>query len=151
MTRLDELEMLKRDCRSLVRQRALVSAGAAIVPVPLFDMAVDAGILMKLIPDISQRFGLAPEGIDQMDPERREKIWRIIRERGSQLIGIVVTREIVRKTFMDFAGKLASRQVAKFVPFGGQIVAAGLGYFVMRKIAYRHIDDCYAVALAAER
>jgi hypothetical protein len=41
--------------------------------------------------------------------------------------------------------------VAKFVPFGGQIVAAGLGYFVLRRIVYQHIDDCYAVAKATFR
>ena len=49
------------------------------------------------------------------------------------------------------ATKIISKQVAKFVPLGGQLVAAGLGYFVMRKIAYRHVEDCYAVAKATYR
>lgn len=144
-----ELETLKQECRALVRKRALVSAGAAVVPVPFFDVVVDAGILMQLIPEISRRFGLEPEVIEQMDPERREKVWKQIRTRGSQLLGIVITRQIVRKSFLDFAGRIVSRQIAKFVPLGGQIVAAGLGYFVLRRMAYKHIDDCYAVALAA--
>lgn len=143
-----ELETLKQECRALVRKRALVSAGAAVVPVPFFDVVVDAGILMQLIPEISRRFGLEPEVIEQMDPERREKVWKQIRTRGSQLLGIVITRQIVRKSFLDFAGRIVSRQIAKFVPLGGQIVAAGLGYFVLRRMAYKHIDDCYAVALA---
>lgn len=149
MVAVAELENLKNECRALVRKRALVSAGAAVVPVPFFDVVVDAGILMQLIPEISQRFGLEPEVIEGMDPERREKVWKQIRTRGSQLIGIVVTRQIVRKSFMDFAGRIVSRQIAKFIPLGGQLVAAGLGYFVMRRIAYKHIDDCFAVAQAA--
>lgn len=145
-----ELEALKQECRALVRKRALVSAGAAVVPVPFFDVVVDAGILMQLIPEISRRFGLEPERIEQMDPARREKVWKQIRSRGSQLLGIVITRQIVRKSFLDFAGRIVSRQIAKFVPLGGQLVAAGLGYFVLRRMAYKHIDDCYAVALAAD-
>lgn len=144
-----ELDRVREECRKLVRQRALISAGVAVVPVPVLDMVVDAGILLSLIPEISQRFGLATEDIDAMDPAQKEKTWRQIRQRGSQLIGIVLTRQLIRKSFQGMAGRLITRQVSKFVPLGGQIVAAGLGYFVMRKIAYKHIDDCYAVAREA--
>ncbi len=148
MTRQADLEAIRKDCQQLVRKRALVSAGAAVVPVPFLDVVVDARILMVLLPEISQRFGLDPEGIDRMDAEHQRTAWRVIRQRGSQLIGIVLTRQLVRKAFMGFAGRLVARQVAKFIPLGGQLVAAGLGYFVMRKMAYRHIDDCFAVAQA---
>lgn len=147
--RPSELDLIRDECRSLVRKRALVSAGAAVVPVPFLDVVVDAGILMQLIPEISLRFGLQPDSIDQMDPERREKVWKQIRQRGSQLLGIVVTRAIIRQSFTNFAGRILARQVTKFIPLGGQLVAAGLGYFVLRKIAYRHIEDCYEVARAA--
>lgn len=149
MTDLQKLEALRQECRALVRKRALVSAGAAMVPVPFMDVMVDASILMQLIPEISRRFGLEPEHIAAMTPEQREKVWHQVRVRGSQLIGIVLTRAIVRKSFMDFAGKLAARQISKFIPFGGQLVAAGLGYFVMRRMAYKHIDDCFAVVAAS--
>lgn len=145
-----QLEAIRQECRALVRKRALVSAGAAVVPVPFMDIVVDASILMQLIPEISRRFGLEPEYIEQLDPERREKVWVQIRARGSQLLGIVLTRAIVRKSFMDFAGRLAARQISKFIPFGGQLVAAGLGYFVMRRMAYKHVDDCMAVAAALD-
>lgn len=145
-----ELDLLREECRELVRKRALVSAGVAVVPIPFLDIVVDAGILMKLIPEISHRFGLATEDIDAMDPARKAKIWHQIRHRGAQLIGIVVTRQIVRKSFDGLIGRLVTRQISKFIPLGGQIVAAWLGYFVMRKIAYKHIDDCYAVALASQ-
>lgn len=142
-----DLEATRDDCRRLVRKRALVSAGVAMVPVPFLDVAVDAHILMDLLPEISRRFGLEPERLDHLDPEQKRRAWRVIRQRGSQLIGIVLTRQVVRTAFMGFAGRLVARQVAKFIPLGGQIVAASLGYLVMRKMVYRHIDDCYAVAL----
>lgn len=141
-----DLDTIRKECEALVRQRALVSAGAAVIPIPFLDVVVDAGILMQLIPEINLRFGLMPETIDQMDPERKEKTWRMIRSRGSQLLGIVVTRAVIRKSFQAVANRIVIRQVLKFIPLGGQIVAASIGYFVMRKIAYRHIEDCYSVA-----
>lgn len=142
----NDLDRIREECEELVRKRAMVSAGAAIIPIPALDIAVDAGILMKLIPEINRRFGLAPENIENMDDQSKARLWQTVRTQGSQLIGIVVTRTVVRKSFDNFIGKMVTKQVAKFVPLGGQLVAAGLGYFVMRKVAYKHIDDCYAVA-----
>lgn len=144
-----DLDRIKDECRALVRKRAMLSAGAAVVPVPLLDLVVDAGILLELLPEISLRFGLAPESIESMDPDRKEQVWQTVRRRGSQLIGIVVTRTLVRKSFQIYVGRLLTLQIAKFVPLAGSLVAAGLGYFVMRQIAYKHVDDCLAVAMAA--
>lgn len=141
-----EIDRIRAECEALVRRRALVSAGAAVVPVPFLDVVVDASILTALIPEISRRFGLAPEQIEAFDPETRRLAWGEIARRGSQFLGLVVTRTLVRQSIQGMATKIISRQVAKFVPLGGQMVAAGLGYFVMRKIAYGHIDDCYEVA-----
>lgn len=146
MPEVQQLQQIRLECRALVRRRALLSAGAAAVPVPFLDMVVDAGILLELIPDISRRFGLAPEHIEAMGEADRQSTWKTIRERGSQLIGIVVTRQVVRSTFQTYARRVLAAQLAKFVPFGGQLLAAGLGYFVMRQIAYRHVEDCFAVA-----
>lgn len=143
-----ELDEIREECEALVRKRALVSAGAAVIPVPFLDMVVDARILMQLLPEINQRFGLTPERIEGLAPANRRRAWQVIRSRGSRLIGIVLTRQVIRKSFMNFAGRFVAMQIAKFVPLGGQLVAAGLGYFVMRKMAYNHIDDCYAVARA---
>ena len=53
-----DLEQVKKDCEKLVKKRAKLSAGVAIVPVPFFDVAVDASMLTMLLPEISERFGL---------------------------------------------------------------------------------------------
>lgn len=143
-----DAEKVRNECRELVRKRALVSAGVAVIPVPFLDVMVDAGMLTVLIPEISQRFGLAPEQIEAMDETRQGITWQTIRSRGAQFVGLVVTRAMIRKAFDGFVVRMVSRQIAKFVPFGGQIVAAGMGYWVLRQIAYRHIDDCYEVAKA---
>ncbi|MFO1391663.1 MAG: hypothetical protein U1E94_05520 [Agitococcus sp.] len=149
MSRQYELDTIKEQCQKLARKRALVSAGVAVVPVPFLDVMVDASILTVLIPEISHRFGLAPEQIEAFDPETKKVVWSEVAKRGSQFIGLVVTRTLVRQSVQNMATKVISKQVAKFIPFGGQMVAAGLGYFVLRRIVYQHIDDCYEVAKAS--
>ena len=39
-----------------------------------------------------------------------------------------------------------TKQVTKFIPLGGQIIAASLGYMVMKKVAAAHVEDCYSLA-----
>jgi len=143
---VQQLQKIRLECRTLVRKRALLSAGAATLPVPMLDVVVDAGILIDLIPDISRRFGLAPEHIEAMGEAQRQSTWKTIRERGSQLLGIVVTRQLVRSAVQTYARRLLAVQLAKFVPLGGQLLAAGVSYFVMRQIAFKHVEDCFAVA-----
>ncbi|HHP5007307.1 TPA: hypothetical protein ACSB5V_002011, partial [Acinetobacter baumannii] len=127
-------------------KRAYVSAGAAIVPIPFFDVVVDLGILSQLIPDINSRFGLAPEHVSVYDPKTKTIHWDELRKRGFQFSGFVVARTTVKKTFNGFFGKIVTKQVTKFVPLGGQLVAASLGYFMMKKIAQTHLNDSYNLA-----
>lgn len=145
-----DLAAIREDCRRLVRRASWASAGIAVVPVPLLDVAVDVGILMKLLPEINARFGLQPEQIDALPEEGRLAVWKRRAERGSELIGIVVTRELIKRSLQTLGTRLVTKQVAKFIPFGGQLVAATLGYWVMRRLVWQHIDDCYEVALAAQ-
>lgn len=144
-----ELAQVKKDCQRLVRRVSWVSAGAAIVPVPLFDVVFDVGVLIKVIPEINQRFGLEPEQIEQMSEETRIQVWKRRAERGSELIGMVVSRELIRRSLQGMGTRIVAKQVTKFIPLGGQIIAATLGYWIMRKLAMSHVDDCYEVALTA--
>lgn len=140
------LDQVREECRELVKKRAYVSAGASVVPVPFFDVLVDASMLSQLLPEINAKFGLAPERMPAFDPETREIHWDAMRERGVEFVGLVATRGVVRKSIQGLGGRIISKQVAKFIPLGGQLVAASMGYFVLRKVAFDHIDDCYNIA-----
>ena len=140
------LEQVRQDCRQLVKKRSFISAGVATVPVPFFDVVVDAGILTQLLPYINQQFGLAPERIAAFDLNTREIHWNEMRARGTEFVGLVATRGVVRRSIQGLGAKIVSKQVVKFIPLGGQLVAASMGYFVMRKVAFDHIDECYRLA-----
>lgn len=141
-----DLDKVREECHELVKKRAYVSAGAAVVPVPFMDIVVDAGVLSQLIPEISERFGLAEERLDAIDLQAREIHWQEMRSRMLEFAGMVATRGVVRKSIQGMIGKIVSKQVAKYIPFGGQMVAASLGYVVLKKVADDHIDECYRLA-----
>lgn len=141
-----DLEKVKRECQKLVKKRAKFSAGVAIVPVPFFDVAVDAGMLTQLLPDISERFGLIESRKSAIDLQSREVHWSAVKDRTVDFAGLMATRGIVKKTIQGFGGRIAAKQVTKFIPLGGQLVAATMGYTIFKKIANDHINECYKLA-----
>ncbi len=141
-----DLEQVKKECQKLVKKRAKISAGVAIVPVPFFDVAVDAGMLTQLIPEISERFGLIEGRQSAIDLQSRAVHWSALKDRTVDFAGLMATRGIVKKTIQGFGGRIAAKQVTKFVPLGGQLVAATMGYTIFKKIANDHINECYKLA-----
>lgn len=141
-----DLEKVRLDAKAMVKKRARVSAGVAIVPVPFLDVAVDSAVLAKLLPEISARFGLIDDPKDaahiRHDDNRFESFKNSILTYGN----LAATRIIAKKTVQGFARRIAGKQVSKFIPFGGSIVAGALGYSVFKKIAFDHIDECYKLA-----
>jgi uncharacterized protein (DUF697 family) len=141
-----DLEQIRDECLELTKKRAYYSAGAAVIPVPFMDVVIDVGILSQLIPEINARFGLTPDQVSVYDPKTRQIHWKELRKRGVEFSGLVVARTAVKKSLNNVAAKVLIKQVTKFIPLGGQLVAASLGYFVMKKIADAHVQDCYRTA-----
>ncbi|MBB6364368.1 MULTISPECIES: hypothetical protein [Acinetobacter] len=146
-----DLEQIRDECLELTKKRAYYSAGAAVIPVPFMDVVIDVGILSQLIPEINARFGLSPEQISVYDPKTRQIHWQELRKRGVEFSGLVVARTAVKKSLNNVAAKVLIKQVTKFIPLGGQLVAASLGYFVMKKIADAHVQDCYRTAKSIQQ
>ena len=140
------LEQVKKECLAMVKRRARVSASVAIVPVPFFDVAVDASMLTMLLPEISERFGLLKDRQGAVDLESREVHWKELKNRTVDFAGLMATRGIVKKTVQGFGGRIAAKQVTKFIPLGGQLVAGTMGYMIFKKIATDHINECYNLA-----
>ncbi len=140
------LEQIREECLELIKKRAYVSAGAAVIPVPFLDVLIDVGILSQLLPEINARFGLAPEQINVFDPKTKQVQWNELRKRGVEFSGLVVARTAVKKSINNVAAKYITKQVTKFIPLGGQLIAASLGYFVMKKVAEAHVEESYKIA-----
>ncbi|MFY7855339.1 MAG: hypothetical protein ACOVQT_04305, partial [Rubrivivax sp.] len=80
-----DLSAVTRRCRQLVRRRALLAAGVATVPVPGLDWVTDVGILVRVLPQINEAFGLSEAQIARLAPDRRLVVYKAISAAGLML------------------------------------------------------------------
>lgn len=146
---IEELEAIKQSCRSMVIKSSRLSAGTAIIPIPGVDIGSDVAILLRLIPKINEKFGLSPEQIDSLDTESKLFVMTAISNTGSKMAGKYITRKLILLLLNKMAGKVAAKNVSKFLPFVGSAVAGSISYTAMKYMGNNHIDDCYEIALAA--
>lgn len=137
-----DLAQASRRSRKLLNRRALVGAAVGAIPLPGFDWAVDAALLSRLIPAINAEFGLTPEQLDRLTPQRREQVQQALALVGSALLGKFITKELIIKAAHVIGVRLASAQAAKLVPIAGQAASAAMGYLAIRYFGEMHIKDC---------
>jgi uncharacterized protein (DUF697 family) len=142
----DDVEAVAARCRRLVTKRALLAAGVAMVPVPGLDWLTDIGVLVKLLPEINRAFGLSPEQVERLAPDRQLVVYKAISAGGGMLVGRLVTRELVIQLLKMVGVRLTTQQAAKFVPLAGQAVSALLTYSALKMVCEQHIRQCLAVA-----
>jgi hypothetical protein len=127
-----DIEATARRCRKLVNQRALMAAGVAMVP------------------QINAAFGLTPEQIERLAPDRRVVVYKAISAGGGLLVGKLITQELALKVLKVVGVRLTAQQAAKYVPLAGQAVSAALTFTALRYVCHQHIRQCMAVSRALQ-
>jgi hypothetical protein len=123
----------------MVRGGRCDGAGAGL------DWLTDVAVLVKLLPDINHEFGLAPEQIERLAPQRRVVVYKALSAAGGMLVGRLVTRELVLETLKLVGVRLSTQQAAKYVPIAGQAISALLTFGALRYVCEQHIRQCIAV------
>ncbi|MFD1139229.1 hypothetical protein PUW24_05955 [Paenibacillus urinalis] len=143
---LEELEAIRKECRSMVNTRAFASGGTALVPIPGTDVVADVGMLMQLLPAINDKFGLSEKQLSGMDAESKAAIYGLVMSMGSAVIGKLITRELVIKLLQKVGVRMAAKQAARIIPIAGHALSAALSFSAMRYVGNKHVEDCYNVA-----
>ena len=141
-----QIEAVARQCRRIVNRRALMAAGVAIVPIPGLDWITDIGVLLKVIPEINRAFGLTPEQVERLAPDRQLVVYKAISAGGSMLVGKLVTRDLILHALKIVGVRLSTQQAAKFVPVAGQALSAALTFSALKFVCEQHIRQCIAVS-----
>ena len=139
------LAAVERAKRHVARQ-ALLSAGTTFVPIPGVDMLLDVTVLIKMMEQINQEFGLTPSQIDQLPTAQKVMVYEAINWVGVLLAGKVISAPLATTVLKSVGVKMSSKQAARWVPLVGQATAAALGYGALRYLGDKHIDDCVKVA-----
>ncbi len=142
----DPLARTAARCRKQVRRRAMFAAGVAMVPIPGVDWVTDIGVLVQLLPEISNAFGLSPDQVARLAPERRLVVYKAVSAGGSMVLGRLVTRDLVLMLLKTVGVRLSAQQAAKYLPVAGQLVSAALTFSALRYVCEQHIQQCEAVA-----
>jgi hypothetical protein len=101
---------------------------------------------MRLIPRINAAFGLTPEQVERLAPDRRLVVYKALSAGGGMLVGRLVTRELVMAALRFVGVRLTAQQAAKFVPIAGQAVSAALTFSALKFVCEQHIQQCVAVS-----
>jgi len=141
----EQIAAVAAQCRRMVSRRALFAAGVSAVPVPGLDWLTDVGILVKVLPDINRAFGLTPEQVERLAPDRKVVVFKAISAGGTLLVGRMVTRELVLNMLRVLGVRLTTQQAVKFVPIAGQALSAALTYGALKWVCEQHIKQCIAI------
>jgi uncharacterized protein (DUF697 family) len=142
----EQIDAAAKQSRRLVTRRAAVAAGVAALPVPGLDLLTDVGLLMKVIPEINAIFGLSPEQIERLAPDRQLVVYKMLSASGGLLVGKLVTQDLILRVVRRLGVRLTVQQVAKFVPLAGQVVSAALTFGALKIVCQLHIQECIDVA-----
>ena len=143
-----ELDAIRDESRKMVTTRALMSAGAAVVPIPGADIVADVGLLSTMLPEISKRFGLDHEQVAQLEPHLAQRVFVLASSMGNTMIGRMVTKRLVVAVLRRVGVRLAAASAARYVPLLGSAVAASISFGAMKLVGNAHIDDCHRAAAA---
>lgn len=146
-----DLDDLRDACRSLVRKRAVMAAAVSFVPIPGVDLITDVAVLVNLLPEINSRFGLTEAQVERLSPARKAIAYRLMVTAGGALARKLTTTQLLTTVLRRAGIRLGFMEASRLVPLIGQGVAAVIAYIALTQLAYRHIDECRALALEVHR
>ena len=103
-------------------------------------------VLVKLLPQINARFGLAEAQVEHLSPQRKVLAYRLMVSAGGMLARRVTTTLLVTGVLRRAGTRLGAMEATRLVPLIGQGVAAAIAFYALTRIAGRHIDQCAEIA-----
>lgn len=129
-----------------VARQALLSAGTTFIPIPGVDMLMDVTVLIKMMEQINQEFGLTPEQIEKLPSTQKIVVYEAINWVGVALAGKIISVPLATSVLKSVGAKVSVKQASRWAPIVGQATAAAIGYGALRYLGQKHIDDCAKVA-----
>ncbi|MEF8759172.1 MAG: GTPase [Candidatus Accumulibacter sp. UW25] len=135
------LQEKKVACEKYVSYAAGAAAANGINPVPGVDVAVDISIIMKLFKEIRDDYGLSDNFLTSLKKSSIPVVGRL----ANNVIQYAA-KEGILMLLKSFAGRQAVKSFAKYIPYIGQLIAAGLGYAITSNVGNSYLSDCHELA-----
>lgn len=123
-----------------------LAAANGLNPVPGVDIATDIGILLKLGRSIAHIYGLTAKQIEYIERFIGPEIIPLIVAKVAQFTAKYLAKQGIAAALRKIATRVTAKQVAKWVPFVGPLVSAGIGWKSTFMFGQQMIDEAEALA-----
>jgi GTP-binding protein EngB required for normal cell division len=141
------LEEKRKLAIGIISLRSWLAAANGINPIPGLDIAADIGLLNNLSKEIQELYGLDDSSLIMLN----KRIGGSSKASAIK-IGIAnfsskfVLKEGIALLLKKLAPRIATKEIAKFIPFIGQAAAAGIGYKLTHNFGEELIVDANQIA-----
>lgn len=129
------LKQKQEEAQELVKKKARTSAIAAILPIPFLDVGTDMKLMKDIYGEIEEIFEVDHDDVSTTSDDLMTRAW---------VMGTSIGSELMRKNVTPFVFRIFSKK-QKFSRFGlvtllGNVLGAGVSYFLMKKLGDDHIE-----------
>lgn len=141
----DDLEQVRAVCLQMIRRRALLSAAASFVPIPGAGLITDTAVLVSLIDDINEKFGLDKQAIKELAPAKKALAYQLMTRAGGMLAARLSTSRLLGLILQRAGLRLGIVEATRYAPIVGQAISASIAYFILTRITRQHVEQCMQV------
>lgn len=137
---LDFLEKKKKACETNVYKASGAALANGINPIPGLDIGIDISVLLGLFASIRNSYGLTNERLKSKEalfPSLAPIINNILR---------YGTKDGIILLLKKYASEQLCKQVSKFIPFVGPVIAASISYGITLAAGVSYLNDCHSIA-----
>lgn len=139
------LDKKRTVARKIVSWSAVASAANGLNPIPLADVAVDVGVLTAMCKKINAIYGLSAEQLAYMESAApslsKSPEFGGIKQNVAKWVAKYAVAEGIVAVLKSMGKKIVIKNVAKFLPFIGSIISAGVGYKMTTAFGEQYLDE----------
>ncbi|OOV25958.1 hypothetical protein BXU11_15000 [Flavobacterium sp. LM5] len=133
--------------KKAVAYGAYSAAANGINPIPGLDIGLDVAILMAMSKEIESIYGLDEKSIDVLSKRMGNSAnLTAIKAKAGQYAAKFIAKEGIILLLKRLSLNIGSKEVLKYIPFVGQIAAAGIGYKMANSFGSDLIDESHDFA-----
>lgn len=140
------LQRKRANAMKLVSWYAGVAAANGLNPVPGLDVSVDLAVLRQLSKEVSSLYGLTEEQKQFWEGLLKSPHGQAVMQRVVALTAKYGAEQAIVQVLKAIGKRELPKALAKFIPFIGQLLAAGAGYALTYNFGWSLVDEYHEMA-----
>lgn len=142
----DALKEKRILAEKLIPYYAGAAAANGLNPIIGLDVAADIAILVKFANEIANIYGLSSNQFEYIKKLLGPKLTPVLLAKISQFAVRYLAKQGIIELLKKIAGRTITKQVAKWVPFAGQLIAAGISWQATYMLGSQLVDEAEQLA-----